>query len=211
MAAPIGHIYLALQILAGPLKTADEAQFIIGTSFPDIRYPANLPRELTHMPNVTWHNIIEERNSFKQGMLFHALVDQKHEKFMQKHQVDKLLPQIPHARSILKALEDQLLFEKMKNRYCIRHFDKILDQEKSIVHDETIIRNWHTYLQNYFFYGPTLQTIRPFIKNSLPALGPLQSLAEQGAVYGYKLGTILLTFNKELIELIKQFYDNFNH
>lgn len=39
MAAPIAHVFLAVQMLAGPFKGLfNEKEFIVGASFPDIQY-----------------------------------------------------------------------------------------------------------------------------------------------------------------------------
>ncbi len=69
MAAPVGHLYLAIQILSGPLCEVKERDFLIGTLFPDIRYPAQIARELTHKSHVTWQEIINEKDPFMQGIV----------------------------------------------------------------------------------------------------------------------------------------------
>ncbi|HBR70684.1 TPA: hypothetical protein DIC20_01215 [Candidatus Dependentiae bacterium] len=209
MAAPIGHIYLALQMLTGPLNGIDEQNFLIGTSFPDIRYPAKLPRQLTHAQNVTLQGILKEQDPFKQGMLFHAFVDQQHGKFIKEQGIEALLPRIPHATGILKGVEDLILFKKMPNRSFLRHFDTILEQERRFIPQESLLRDWHIALQNYFFYGPTPQTIRNLIRDSIPDFGPLQPLAENGAAYGFMLGTEIIRLNDEIIKKIDAFYQNF--
>ena len=209
MAAPIGHIYLALQLLNGPLKEVNHQEFLIGTSFPDIRYPAQLPRETTHWQNITLEMIFGEKDPFNQGMLFHSYVDQEREFFIKKHAITDQLPHFPHKHGLLKGLEDQLLYPKIKNKSFIRLFDQILGRELDIVKDKTIIQDWHTHLQNYFFYGPTPQTIRPFVQNSIPPLGPLQGLAEQTISHGFFIGTKIITLNEEIIKLIYTFYDTF--
>jgi hypothetical protein len=75
MAAPIMHIVLAIKVLALLPATIDKAAFIVGTSFPDIRYRAHIDRDVTHIEPVSWKMVAEEQNSFRAGMLFHNLVD----------------------------------------------------------------------------------------------------------------------------------------
>jgi len=210
MAAPIGHIYLALKILTGPLNGVDEQAFMIGTSFPDIRYPAGLSRKATHANSVLFSDILNESDPFKQGMLFHALVDQEHAKFVAKNKINSLLPNIPLSLNILKGVEDIILLEQIPYRPFIRYFDNILEQEIKIVHDEKIIRAWHTALQNYFFYGPTPQTIKPLLRNAIPNLGLVQPMIEEGAAYGFKIGMELIKLNDEIIQKIKYFYSHFD-
>jgi len=209
MAAPIGHIYLALQLLNGPLKDVNHQEFLIGTSFPDIRYPAHLPREKTHWPNIELEMIFMEKSPFKQGVLFHSFVDQKREIYMREQQIECLLPSLPHLNGILKGLEDQLLYPKINDKKFIRLFDEIIIQELEIVKNKKIIEEWHTQLQNYFFYGPTPQTIRPFIKNTIPHCGPLQGVAEKTTSYGFFIGTKFITLNEKVLRIINEFYDMF--
>jgi hypothetical protein len=209
MAAPIGHIYLALQLLNGPLKGVNHQDFLIGTSFPDIRYLAHIPREKTHYQHVDLQRILTEREPFKQGMLFHSFVDQERERFMKENQINNLLPSLPHKSGILKGLEDQLLHPKLPDKSFLRLFDTVIDQELKIVTHKIIIQEWHTNLQNYFFYGPTPQTIRPFVQQSIPHMGPLQTIAEQTVSYGFFVGTKVITLNQEVIKIINKFYDSF--
>jgi len=209
MAAPIGHIYLALKMLAGPLNGIDEQAFLIGVSFPDIRYPAHLSRELTHVKNIDFKTILLERDPFRAGMLFHSFVDETREAFLKESRIQKLLPNIPHISALLKGVEDNVLFQELPDRSFLRYFDTILDQEKEIVRNEQIIRNWHTALQNYFFYGPTSQTIKPLLHGILPEMGILSGLAEQGAAFGFKIGTEIIALDQKIIASIKNFYYGF--
>ena len=79
MAGPIGHIVLALSLLNGPLADKDRAAFMLGTTFPDIRYLGVIERGKTHNNHATWQNVQTESSSFKAGMDFHALVDRGRE------------------------------------------------------------------------------------------------------------------------------------
>lgn len=59
MAAPIAHIFCALALLQqGKIKVADKQSFILGTSFPDIRYLEVIKRDQTHEKNVNWNDVI---------------------------------------------------------------------------------------------------------------------------------------------------------
>ena len=50
MAAPIAHIFCALFLLNNNIIDVDNIQeFIIGTSFPDIRYLGVIERDTTHV------------------------------------------------------------------------------------------------------------------------------------------------------------------
>ncbi len=165
MAAPIGHIYLALKLLVGPLVGVNEQAFILGASFPDIRYAAHVPREYTHKAAVKWCDVVGEVDPFVAGMLFHSLVDEMREKHFLTHA--PVYFQLQRFGSIgsylVKAAEDIVLFSCLRDSEFVRHFDVILAQEKLFIFDESVIRAWHDSLKNYFVCGPTAQSLAQLI------------------------------------------------
>ena len=81
MAAPITHIALTEKIFNNIFHNYDKKEFIIGTSFPDIRYLGTIDREKTHLSVNNLENI-NDKSSFISGMKFHALVDKVREDFL---------------------------------------------------------------------------------------------------------------------------------
>ncbi len=93
MAAPIAHIFLAVQMLLGPLQGLfNEQEFILGTSFPDIRYLKVVQRADTHFTHVTLQDVLQEKSSFKAGMIFHSFVDEQREAYVVKNHFYKKFP-----------------------------------------------------------------------------------------------------------------------
>src|SRR5438132_13939173 len=106
MAAPIAHIFLAVQMLAGPFHGLfDEKEFIVGTSFPDIRYLKVVSREETHFSHVTLEDIVQETDSFKAGMLFHSFVDEQREAYIIAHGFYGKIPSFRFTTQSLKFAE----------------------------------------------------------------------------------------------------------
>lgn len=151
MAAPIAHIYLALQVLAGPLNGQfNEKEFLIGTSFPDIRYLKLIERADTHYHNVTLDDIKKEKDSFKAGMLFHSFVDEKREEYIEKNQIYERLPKFRFTTQSLKFAEDKMLRKLFDIKHFQSYFDELLAQERAFkISDENIVR-WHDFLKGYF-------------------------------------------------------------
>ncbi|OGT36016.1 MAG: hypothetical protein A3F11_05760 [Gammaproteobacteria bacterium RIFCSPHIGHO2_12_FULL_37_14] len=147
MAAPVTHILLALQILPS-LPDKDEKEFIIGTSFPDIRYLNCISRDKTHQKDVTLEKIKAEQSSFKAGMMFHALVDEVREKFMQGHKVYSLVPKSIVTAHALKFNEDALLSDKVPLYKVASYFDVILPEELDLVNYD-YAKTWHKALKKY--------------------------------------------------------------
>lgn len=151
MAAPIAHIFLAVQMLSGPFNGLfNERDFIIGTSFPDIRYLKVVERAETHFTNVTLQNIAQEKDSFKAGMLFHSFVDEQREAYVVEHHFYEMIASFRFTSQSLKFAEDEILKSKFDIEKYTPYFDGILEIERMYGIDEKHIQAWHTFLQGYF-------------------------------------------------------------
>ena len=163
MAAPLAHILLAVQILP-TMPDKDEKAFIIGTSFPDIRYLGCISREKTHLKNVTLDDIKKEKSSFKAGMMFHSLVDEVREKYMKNADVYKEIPKSMVTTQALKFNEDIILIDKLNNLDKYAHyFDDILPDELTLVKAE-YLNTWHKALKKYFLNFSQGKNIFKFLK-----------------------------------------------
>lgn len=151
MAAPIAHIFLAVQMLSGPLENKFNLnEFLAGTSFPDIRYLKCAEREETHFNNVTLDDIKKETNSFRAGMLFHSLVDEKREEYIVKNHIYEKLPDFRFITQSLKFAEDKILMSLFDIKQYQYPFNKIYDEERSHKISVLNIKKWHDFLKGYF-------------------------------------------------------------
>lgn len=159
VAAPVGHIVCALALLnSGTINIADNGAFLAGTSFPDIRYISNVSRASTHQSKVRGLKpILEAKNSFEAGRLFHVFVDRERERHMQEHGAYRFVKNGPLRTQLLKIIEDHILFEKLINRFNAQEvFGKIYNEELNAMVSESDLKTWHhllmTYLnQNHWF------------------------------------------------------------
>lgn len=152
MPAPLLHVALAVIALRGPLEGIDKKIFIIGTSFPDIRYLNVIERKKTHIKNVSWDQILQEKNPFKIGYLFHSLVDQLFDDFMTKQNIYEKLPKSQHSPQSFKLFADKILYKKMKRHLpeVMNCLDDVISEELSFdIKREDIIK-WHDFLKKYF-------------------------------------------------------------
>lgn len=151
MAAPIAHIFLAVHALAGLLKdTFNEKEFLVGTSFPDIRYLKVIGRAETHFKNVTLSTIKKESNSFKAGMLFHSFVDEKREEYIVRNNLYEKLPKFRFTSQALKFAEDQILKDLFDIKKYRGYFDEIYPEEQLYTISDENINCWHSFLREYF-------------------------------------------------------------
>jgi len=217
MAAPIAHLYLALQILAGPLKSNnfDHKEFILGTSFPDIRYLKVIKREETHTKDISFSYIknLNRENSFHAGLLFHSLVDKVREEYLNKIDIYKDMPKVPYPKYLLKFAEDQILTRNLnfKPEEYNSYFNKISPYEKLFDIKTEKIELWHNILKEYFASGLNSTTV----SNMLKAVYPKSKIKRGFLWLAYSIGggqyQIDSISNSEIIiNIIKKFYLNFS-
>lgn len=169
MAAPVTHIVFAF-LVAHLLPTHfDFKEFIVGTSFPDIRYAAKLSRPETHPEPVSWDTVIKASTAFEAGILFHNLLDILRMEyldvpFFQEH------TDVTHrtSASVLKVAEDSTLFSLLSQQeweYVIDCFNVIYPEEVLRAHeDREVVERWHHALQSYFIQGPSIDAFIVFIR-----------------------------------------------
>lgn len=222
MAGLIGHIVLALSMLNGPLADKDRTEFILGTSFPDIRYLGVIERDKTHNNGATWATVQAEKSSFKAGIDFHAVVDRVRERYLTQHGVYKILPQHPRIGLLLKLFEDNLLRLQVDNWNEIAHlFDNLPNQDKTLGVPEPAVKRWYQFIQaccqrdpsslkdQALLYGlarikfvPTgvkrlLLALLKRVPLPLPGIGQASQIMEQ------------MKQNQKLKQIVLDFYKNF--
>lgn len=215
MPAPVMHIVLSLLILP-LLPDKDPKEFIVGASFPDIRYLGVIDRRKTHNPHPTWSRVVKEKSSFKAGMEFHALVDVVHDRYMAKNKIYSLLPnECQDSPYYLKFFEDMIVYSKVSRWHEIAgYFDMVLNEELAVVRDKEAIELWHNNIKHYIEQQPAPKTVQKLLDIKLPTwYGPLLSLPM--AVNAQYIGSVLsdnlmkLFNNNVLCNYILDLYDQF--
>ncbi len=169
MAAPIAHIFCALVFLQSPdCPIIDKKAFIVGTSFPDIRYVGHLRREQTHWLDLTIDDIKKEKNPFIAGMKFHSWVDETRERFVEKNNLYDCFTSSAINKTVLKFFEDTQLHEKVDWSEIIPYFDDIQKEEISFGIPTETINHWHSTLQEYFSREPTIEHIKITFEKMIP-------------------------------------------
>jgi hypothetical protein len=156
MAAPIAHIFCALFLLnSGAIEVNNKSDFIVGTSFPDIRYLGVINRAQTHEENITWSAVKNASTSFEQGRLLHSLLDEEREKFIVHYNLYDCVPDSRFRTQILKFYEDMLLYETINNWPEIADcFDTIVSEERAYSIKENDLLLWHNLLKQYVSRNP---------------------------------------------------------
>ena len=150
MPAPITHIVLGKKIHQHFFSHLDFSSFIVGTSFPDIRYVSQLTRKQTHLQNIHLKDV-DTQNAFLAGFQIHSLVDLVVNKSGQEKMSSFSLEKTPKNYLTLKFYQDKILYPKIDNWPQIRSFfDRVHPQEMDMNLSVKNIQEWHDWLQKYF-------------------------------------------------------------
>lgn len=201
MAAAITHIVLAKKVFPLYFFNLDQGEFLVGTSFPDIRYLGVIERDKTHIQNSSLKEIAG-KSAFEAGLYFHSLVDEVREKFMVSKNIYSLCPSSKYITQSLKLFEDELLYNKIHDWQEISSFfNTILNEEVVFGLKKEDVMCWHGALKKYVTQAPTAVSRAIFVADiKLPAS------------MGKEINAVIdnLKNNDKIHQIIYQFYDSFD-
>lgn len=158
---PVTHI-LTAEIHYEPFFShLDHKKFIIGTCFPDIRYPAGLPRTSTHANDLTLSEI-QSKSAFQAGLAFHSFVDDMWNTFVLREN-HHIFDEVPHNKSMIhtmKILQDKYLYSKSEDWSQIATaFEDPIPEEKAYGVSKEMIFQWHQMLKYYLSKPPNFDDL----------------------------------------------------
>ena len=202
MATPITHIVLSEKIREKFFPDKVKQDFLIGTSFADIRHLKVIKREETHYNNLKVSDL-QLDNSFQAGLKFHSILDLAREKFMVEHKIYELCPKSDYIVTSIKLLEDKLFYNYISNwDEYIKYFDTILSDEIAYNIDKSKLLKWHNILQAYFQIQPNSQSI---VKHIL-RLGYSQEMANE-----VNANIAIIEKNEQVLAIINKLYQEFEN
>lgn len=202
MATPITHIVLSEKIRAKFFSDKVKQDFLIGTSFADIRHLKVIKREETHYNNLTVYDLQEE-NSFQTGLKFHSILDLAREKFMVEHKIYELCPKSDYIVTAIKLLEDKIFYDYISNwDEYIQYFDTILADEMAYNIEKSALLQWHNILQSYFQVKPNPQSIQEYLLNIGNTIEKVDEVNANIAI---------LEQNEKVLAIINQLYQEFEN
>jgi len=154
-AGPMTHLFLGERYCALH-QTEEVGDFLVGTLFPDIRYVAHFPRELTHPIVQDVREVESCFSKFEAGIKFHAWVDIVREEFVEQSGIyEKVRPYAKgHEATLLKFIEEEILADLYDGRKWSPYFDACYEAEKRFTNEEAIQR-WHQMIQYSMAYRPS--------------------------------------------------------
>lgn len=205
MAAPVTHIVFAVLVSHLLPIQFDFKEFVVGTSFPDIRYSAQLTRTETHFEPVSWQSVLQAPTAFEAGMKFHNLLDiyrmeyldvpffQEHDDYSHRT-----------TASILKLCEDMIIYSLLSDEKWneIREFfDTYYAEEIMRAHENyQVVKQWHSALQEYFKQPPCFERFKLFIQSTGGSTHNLEN---------HKMALHIFLSDTSMKKRVIQFYNNF--
>lgn len=204
---PATHILVAHKLYAQYFSDHDLKTFVIGTCFPDIRYPGKIDRHSTHFKHVSLREI-QSAPSFYAGLYFHSLVDHLWNLHLHEHK-DVVFQHIPHNTPMIhtmKILQDVSLYEKLSDWEPIcQYFETLLPQELQFGVSERMVRLWHTTLSTYLRKPPDISDLE-MLRISLPA-----EMIDQIGIYyrAYRDDPVLQRFLRAFFDRIDPLVEHY--
>lgn len=201
MAAQVTHVALANRIFSKYFSDLNKQEFIIGTTFADIRYLGHVKRTQTHTMNLSFSDVLKEKNSFQAGLLFHSFIDELREKFMVENGVYDYIPNTHPATQAIKFLEEKFFYKDVKNWSEItRYYNVVLNEELDFGMPKEVIMFWHSLLVNFFHSSVTINDCVVLMKEI--GIGP-DNQREVVNLYA------VMEQDTDFINLINKFHDQY--
>jgi hypothetical protein len=173
-AGPVTHAYIAEKWLQynSQYNGQQTSDFFVGTLFPDIRYTAKIARDKTHFKGLTLNDVRHGKTSFWAGLNLHCYLDEAREKMVVENHVYDLFQDFVEAGdvpSLLKLLEDEILFSKIDKGQLLIYLKAIIEEEVQFGIDPYKIRSWHEF-QLFLLTNPPSEILRALASINRPYL-----------------------------------------
>lgn len=197
MATAITHFYWAQRVLKEGAVGQSRNLFLVGTSFPDCRYLAKLPRELTHRGGRDFSSI-NQAEPFEAGIRFHHWLDRQRNLKLEAELVAQGYPRENSFFLAVKNWEDTYFYPKIEDlKSYFPIFEKVYPQELAIV-NRRLADKWHELLVKYFRQRPNPESMKKFMLG----VGMSEEVVEKTLTWFEKIKT-----DKVIQRLVVSFYD----
>lgn len=200
MASIITHIVQGKKIFDRLPRRMNWDEFVIGTTFPDIRYLSNIDRDITHIYDTS-EDKVPFTNSFEAGRYVHCLIDERRVVLLKQLGMFDMIENNYVNETALKLFEDVVLFESFGDwNEVIKTFSKTLPEELEYVKNIKEIEKWHKSIQEYIKNGPKHTSWVKQFKTIGFTKEKVQPILQKVEVYSEnpRLREILLNLNKKI-------------
>lgn len=162
MSAPIAHLVYARHYL-DKHPQGDDAAFIAGSIFPDIRYLGGLERSVTHQPGkYSAIDVQNETDSWKAGTYYHNLVDDLWQAYIEKEAPAIAANAV--SMEALKMLEDEYLYSNILDWLPIRVALRVVPNSEQQIAAPEICLKWHSIVNKLVVARPQRSRRESFLR-----------------------------------------------
>lgn len=142
----------------------DEAEFLSGTVFPDIRLLEVIDRARTHPGQPKLEDVLAERDSWRAGFTFHKYLDLAWDQWIRSYHVDPKYDVWKPFSNALKLLLDEVLYEhKLEFEDLALEVWPVRAHELAFGLEERDVKLWHGIIAGYLVAGPTHAALRKLL------------------------------------------------
>lgn len=169
MASQITHIVLADKLHPQFFSQFPRGLFLLGNVFPDIRTPAHISRQNTHLPVASIADVQAEQDPFIAGIKLHNLIDEVRERYVVKQGAYDLFHSSSFPPTVFKRFEDTELYGKLADwPVIIEYLNQVPPQTAQFGVSAALVQLWHQTLQTYFAHPFSEEELVAFLKVAKP-------------------------------------------
>ena len=175
MASQITHIVYVKKLFEKyDLLPEEKDEFILGTTFPDIRrIDPTIKRKDTHLHFYPINLDFENLTPFEAGWKFHLYCDMRREEILNQYGFYSIGHTEEFCRQPAKMLEDELIYDEYNNwEKLVNYFNNVPFISNGINVPKETFELWYSILANYLDKKPNNNSVKIFLLKQ-PDIAPI--------------------------------------
>lgn len=175
MASQITHIIYAKKLFEKyDLLPEEKDEFILGTTFPDIRrIDPTIKRKDTHLHFYPINLDFKNLTPFEAGWKFHLYCDMRREEILNQYGFYSIGRTEEFCRQPAKMLEDELVYDEYNNwEKLVNYFNDVPFISNGINVPKETFELWYSILANYIDTKPDNGSVKIFLLKQ-PDIAPI--------------------------------------
>ncbi len=175
MASQITHIVYAKKLFEKyDLLPEEKDEFILGTTFPDIRrIDPTIKRKDTHLHFYPINLDFKSLTPFEAGWKFHLYCDMRREEILNQYGFYSIGHTEEFCRQPAKMLEDELVYDEYNNwEKLVNYFNDVPFISNGINVPKETFELWYSILANYMNKKPNDSSVKIFLLKQ-PDIAPI--------------------------------------
>ena len=156
---PVTHYYFAekWKSMVKDYHWSDCTKFHLGNFFSSITMIGIATNLQIPKQGVTLNDIYSDPFPFVAGVQLHNFIEERRQAFILTWSVYDSIRDVAdgHAGTLLKLIEDEILFDNINPKHPMGHLNETLEEELLLAGTIENVKLWHLNLRNYFGMRPS--------------------------------------------------------